>query len=183
MPLFLLVARCRPDTGSMAQNLAPSNGKSRRLTKSPGTRSSVLSSPPFVQDAAVTLADPGSGTVTLSMFELAGTTNASDLGTAGQALAGGGFSEVRVLHCELVAISWLLLPQSNFLGGAGTCYAPPNGPFTVPSGGDGVHAPSTSVAVEGSSVRGGDGMDVIYDATLYSPTSCVDVSGAGEGLW
>ena len=160
---------------------------------------------PFVQDAAVTLAGPGSGTVTLSMFELAGTADASYFGTAGQALSGGGFSEVRVVHCELVApswfqptgiglaphaialdgdVGWLLVSQSTVIGGEGTYDAAPSGPLTLPSGGDGIRAPSTSVTVVDSFVRGGDGMDVVYNGGIYAPTGCDDVSGGlgGRGV-
>jgi hypothetical protein len=153
------------------------------------------------QGPAILLAGSGSGVVTLANLDLGGTTDGSYFGVAGEAIAGGGFDELRVMHCTLTAPTWffptgvgfapdaveleadvehLLLSDSVVVGGEGTYDFPPTQPFDIPVGGAGVDAPATTVTVVDSTVRGGGGLDMVFNIVFYCPSDCDDVD-FGEG--
>ena len=155
----------------------------------------------FVQDPAIRLAGSFDGTLTLSCIDIGGTTDGSYFGTPGNAIAGDGFAQLALLHCDVRAPEWffptgvgfaadairlqpgvpnLLVSDSTVIGGEGVYDFPPSGPFDIPRGGDAIHAPDSAVTVLDSHVAGGPGLDMVFVNALYCPSDCNDVD-QGEG--
>jgi len=62
---------------------------------------------PFDTTPAVTLAGPGQGAVTLSAIDFGGSTGSVFATQNTPAIEGGGFAELRLLHCDIQAPTWV----------------------------------------------------------------------------
>jgi len=62
---------------------------------------------PFDTTPAVTLAGPGQGAVTLSAIDFGGSTGSVFATQNTPAIEGGGFGELRLLHCDIQAPTWV----------------------------------------------------------------------------
>lgn len=149
-------------------------------------------------DPPVTLAGTGSGTVTLAGLDIGGELW-WEYQTSAPAIGGGGFDELRVLHCNVKAPTWptlgnpfssaavdvdvaqLLVRDSVVVGGK----AGFNGgwiSFDVPVGGAGIRS-TGDVQLFDSAVRGGEGFDVtFFDPTSSGPASCDQLSNGDGGV-
>lgn len=104
----------------------------------PTMRSTGAASAPY---GAVELTGPGSGTVQLVNLNIsAGVANGIIYGQPFEGITGGGFDEIRVLHCSVSAGVW------QFPTGLG-------------DGGDGIDVDAPLLLVEDCTVQGGSGVD------------------------
>ena len=157
---------------------------------------------PALQDAAVTLAGPGTGAVHLSHIMLGGEVNGLWFSRAAPAVSGGGFGTLTLSECQAWGAEWqlssgvgqaadgvqldggvglLIVSDSTVRGGTGVGQPPAGLPLVVPNGGAGVRAPGWQVALLDSLVRGGDGLDVSVHPASGCPGSCNDVVGGTGG--
>lgn len=153
----------------------------------------------FFQEPAIELAGPGSGVVTLVNVRTGGTTEGFFFSTAGAAIEGGGFDELRVLHSEILPPTWttvtgfavppkgidvdvdhLLIEDSLVRGGSGDDDG--SALFTIPFGGSAVET-TEAVTVLDSEVRGGDALDTVFPG-FDCPGSCavLDEGFGGAGI-
>ena len=155
--------------------------------------------PPGGQQPPVHLSGPGLEGVTLSGIDIGGATDGGWFFDNVPAITGGGFDELRLLHCDVrapgwdgatgtepvarpaldVDVSYLLVEDSTVVGGVAVTdffWADPD----VPGGGAGIRC-TGDVAVFDSTVRGGPGLDVTFDDGLFAPDGCDGVTGGRGG--
>ena len=149
-------------------------------------------------DPPVTLAGPGAGAVTLAGLDIGGELWIEYQDSAA-AIEGGGFDELRVLHCDVAAPTWvpdqgnpfrspgievdvnhLLVRDCTVAGGKAGWNTFFWFSYTIPAGGEGILT-TGDVDLFDSTVTGGEGFDVFFDSNwVGGPLTCFELSG-GEG--
>ncbi len=152
-------------------------------------------SQPFTTTSALTLAGPGQGAVTLSGIDFGGVIGSVFAQVNDPAIIGGGFDELRLLHCDVhaptwvdpqpgdvrlpvsavdVDVSWLVIEDSVVRGTEG--FALTTWSDDTLAGGEPCVASTGDVCVVDSDLRGLDGLI----SPLLSPgLNCSKAGGVG----
>ena len=155
---------------------------------------------PFVQAPALTLAGPGSGTVVLMNVTTGGSTDGVWFSVQGEGIAGGGFTELELYHCDIRPPSWttltglgegadaidlagvlsVLAVDTTVTGGNSDTDA--CNYFQSYPGGEGIDAPGATVTLLDSTVVGGSVGLMCFDMGFppaMGPCPCPGFGGEG----
>jgi hypothetical protein len=158
----------------------------------------TLSSFGFKKLASITLAGTGSGTVTLVGLRTRSTLFEGLVDEGEPGILGGGFAQLRVLHCEIagagaisasgtealygahgidVTVPWLVVEDSIVTGGD-TLYAFGGQPKPLAS--TGISAPASTLTLLDSQVTGGLVHDFLWNEFFQPcPGDCGSILGSG----